>query len=190
MPYDHESFTKLSPFSSFHTVRKMALRAQVPSLPRGPVPRRCSTWDLWTFEISNDLARLGIERGIAARAVHGARRTLRAVAVELGAEPYLTRHFAVAFYEKGRVFGLAGLLSGMIDYLHLPDSRRDFQIKDGDDLFGIVAVNVTAALARIEARARKHRIRLDPLADRVEMVAGPAVPAVGKARRSRRPRDR
>ena len=174
MPYDHNEFTKLCPFSSFHTVRKMALRGQIPSLVKGPVPRDCGMWDLWTFEISNDLARLGIERGIAAKAVHGAKRTLRTVATELDAQPYLTRHFVVAFYERGRVFGLAGLLSGIIDYLHLPNSRQDLQVKDGDDLFGNVAVDVTAALDRIKARARKHKITLDPLTDQIETIPGPA----------------
>jgi hypothetical protein len=172
MPFDRGKFTQLSPFSSFHTVRKMALRGQIPSLVKGPVPRDCGTWDLWTFEISNDLARLGIERSIAVKAVHGATRTLAAVATQLDLQPYLTRHFVVAFYERGRVFGLAGLLSGMIDYLHLPNSRQDFRIKDGDDLLGVVAVNVTAALDRIKARARKHKITLDPLTDRVETIPG------------------
>jgi hypothetical protein len=185
MPYDQHEFTKLSPFSSFHTVRKMALRGQVPSLVKGPVPRDSSTWDLWTFEISNDLARLGIERGIASQAVQGAKRTLHAVATELDAEPHLTRHFVVAFYERGRAFGLAGLLSGMIDYLHLPDSRRDFQIKYKDDCFGLVAVNVTAALDRIKARARKHKITLDPLIHRLEPIPGPATPGTDNKRLSR-----
>jgi hypothetical protein len=171
MPYDQKRFTKLSPLPSFHTIRKMALRGQIPSLIKGPVPRECGTWDLWTFEISNDLARLGIERSIAAKTVHSATRTLRAVAAELDAEPYLARHFVVAFYERGRVFGLAGLLSGTVDYLHLPNSRQDFQIKDGDGLLGIIAVNVTAALNRIKARARKHKIALDPLTDRLSITS-------------------
>ena len=185
MPYDRDNFTKLSPFSSFHTIRKMALRGQIPSLAKGRVPRDCGTWDLWTLELSNDLARLGIERTTAAKAVHGATRTLRAVAIELDAQPNLTRHFVLASYEGGGVFGLAGLLSGIVDYLHLPNSRQDFQIEDGDDLFAIVAVNVTAAFARITARASKYQITLDPLPDRIGAIPGPATPAtVRRATRS------
>jgi hypothetical protein len=180
MPYDRNNFTKLSPFSSFDAVKRMALRGQVPSIAKGPIPHDYGTWDLWTLELSNDLARLGIERTIAAKAVHGATRTLRAIAIELDAQPHLTRHFVLASYEGGGVVGLAGLLSGIVDYLHLPNSRGDFQIKDGDDLFAVVAVNVTAALARIRRRARKHQITLDPLADRIGAIPGSAAPATAR----------
>jgi hypothetical protein len=45
---------------------------------------------------------------------------------------------------------------------------------------GIIAVNVTAAFNRIKAHARRHKIPLDPLADRVSMTPRRAISATEK----------